>query len=72
MKAWLIFTLFVSMFLIVRGIYEEKYQALRKNVKVEYRFVPRTFYEEQLSNTEGSLADKFKNIFAGVDPKIAN
>ena len=66
MKAWLIFSMFVAMFLIVHGIYEEKFRALQRNVKIEYRFVPRTFYEEQLSNAEGSLSDKFKNMFQGV------
>ena len=69
-KIWLFFTLFVGMFLVVHGIYEEKFQALKRNVKIEYRFVPRTFYEEQLMDANGSLSDKFKNIFAEDDPSI--
>ena len=71
MKAWLIFALFLAMLLIVHGIYDEKFKALQRHVKVEYRFVPRTFYEEQLSNAEGSLSDKFKNMFASADPSTA-
>jgi hypothetical protein len=58
------------MFLVIHGIYEEKFQALKRNVKVEYRFVPRTFYEEQLMDANGSLSDKFKNIFSEDDPSI--
>ena len=69
-KIWLFFTLFVGMFLVIHGIYEEKFQALKRNVKVEYRFVPRTFYEEQLMDANGSLSDKFKNIFSEDDPSI--
>ena len=68
MKTWLILALFVGMFLVVHGIYEEKLRAHERNVKVEYRFVPRTYYDEQLMNAEGSLASKFKSMFEGVDP----
>jgi hypothetical protein len=67
-RTWLIFALFVGMLLVVHGIYEEKLQATKRNVRVEYRFVPRTFYEEQLANAEGSLSTKFKNMFEGSDP----
>ena len=70
MKTWLIFIMFVGMLLIVHGIYEEKLAAFQKNVKIEYRFVPRTYYEEQLMNAEGTLSDKFKSMFEGVDPVI--
>jgi hypothetical protein len=65
MKTWLIFGLFVGLLLVLHGIYEEKLEAQKRNVKVEYRFVPRTFYEEQLMNAENSLSDKFKNMFEG-------
>lgn len=66
-KTWLIFALFVGMLLIVHGIYEEKMQALQRNVKVEYRFIPRTYYEEQLMNAEGTLSNTFRSMFQGVD-----
>ena len=66
-----VFALFVGMFLVVHGIYEEKLRAVRRNVRVEYRFVPRTFYEEQLANMEGSLGTKFRSMFEGVDPVAA-
>lgn len=63
--------LFVGMFLVIHGIYEEKFAALkREGVRVEYRFIPRTYYEEQLMNAEGSLATKFKSMFEGEDPGL--
>jgi hypothetical protein len=72
LKTWLIFCMFVGGLLVVHGIYDEKLQAARRaakdNVKVEYRFIPRTYYEEQLSDAEGMLSDKFKSMFDGADP----
>ena len=68
-KTWLIFALFVGMLLVVHGIYDEKLRAAQRNVRVEYRFIPRTYYEEQLANAEGTLSDKFKSMFEGVDPR---
>lgn len=69
-RAWLVFALFVGMFLVVHGVYEEKLEAQRRSsVRVEYRFVPRTFYEEQLGNDATPLGDAFKSMFEGVDPK---
>lgn len=59
------------MFLIVHGIYEEKLAAAKRNVKVEYRFIPRTLYEEQLGNDPSmstSVGNKLKSMFEGDDP----
>lgn len=65
MKSYVIFFFFVGVFLIVNGIYEQKYQALKKNKHIEYRFIPRTYLEEQLSNTSTNL---YKNEFNNADP----
>lgn len=67
-KSFLIMFLFVGMFLVTHGIYQEKLAAEKRNVRVEYRFVPRTYYEEQLMNAEGTLANKFKSMFENEDP----
>jgi hypothetical protein len=61
--------MFIGMFLLVHGIYEEKLAAVNRNVRVEYRFVPRTYYEEQLINAEGTLSRKFKGMFQDEDPR---
>jgi hypothetical protein len=66
MKSWLIFILFVGMFLIVTGIYEQKLKLVEKNVRVEYRFIPRSFYQEQLGQAD--VSSIFKNAFDKNDP----
>lgn len=57
---------FVGCFLIMQGVHEQKYAALRKNVRVEYRFVPRTLLDEQLASS--NVQSKFKTMFAGESP----
>lgn len=49
MKHLAIFLLFIGMFLIVHSIYEEKIKRIKQKKKIEYRFIPRTLYEEQMS-----------------------
>ena len=63
MKPVILFIFFVGVFLIIHGIYEQKYQALKDNVRVEYRFIPRTYYEEQLA--QATVSSQFKNMFQG-------
>jgi hypothetical protein len=53
--------------LLIHGIYEQKYQSLRENIRVEYRFIPRTFYEEQLAENP-TVASNFKNMFQKESP----
>eukprot|EP00798_Chlamydomonas_sp_ICE-L_P017300 gene17300-23609_t len=65
---FVVLTLFVGMALIIHGIYEEKFQEMNKNVRVEYRFLPRTLYEEQLSKQDSALTAKFKNMFQEDSP----
>jgi hypothetical protein len=66
MKSFVVLLLFVGMALVIHGIYEEKFKRLEKNVRVEYRFIPRTFYDEQLAQTD--LMGKFKNMFEKDSP----
>lgn len=61
MKTVVIFLFSLGIFLIIHSIYEQKYQALKSNTRVEYRFIPRTFYEEQLANTP--VTSLYKNMF---------
>lgn len=69
MQAFVVLLLFVGIFLVVHSIYEEKLQAVKDDVKVEYRFVPRTYYEEQLSNSD--VSGKFQNMFENSSPWAA-
>lgn len=61
MKIFIIFLLFVGMFMIIHGIYEEKLRIAEQNKKIEYKFIPRTLYEEQLSDS--NLMDKIDYIY---------
>jgi hypothetical protein len=67
MKSIAMFLLFVGVLLIINGIYEQKYQSLKKNVRVEYRFIPRTYYEEQLAENANVTAN-FANMFQKTSP----
>ena len=63
------FLLFLGIILIINGIYEQKFQSLKKNVKIEYRFIPRTYYEEQLSQN-ADVTSNYKNMFQALIKKI--
>jgi hypothetical protein len=52
--------------MVVHGVYDERFRALKDNVRVEYRFVPRTYYEEQMSN--GDVGGTFKDMFEKGSP----
>jgi hypothetical protein len=52
MRALLTLLLVIGAFMIVTGMYEQKVlDALDKNTAIEYRFIPRSTYEEQMDAT---------------------
>lgn len=61
MKSIIFFLMFTGLLFIIHGIYQQKYDELKNNVRVEYRFIPRSFYEEQMSNS--TVSSNFKNMF---------
>jgi hypothetical protein len=67
LKSYLILLLFIGMFLILNGIYEQKLSNVKKLVRTEYKFVPRTLYDEVLSNND-DVQSKYKNYFNSPDP----
>lgn len=64
MNPLLVLLLFGAYALIVHGIYVDKLRAAAKEVRVEYRFLPRTLLDEQLGGTSDLLGD-FKTLFEG-------
>jgi hypothetical protein len=66
MKAIVFFLLIVGLFMIIHGIYQQRFNALQENRRVEYRFLPRTFYEEQIADTD--VSSKFKVMFDKESP----
>lgn len=67
MKTFILFLFFLGIILLIHGIYEQKYRSLSDNVRIEYRFIPRTFYEEQLAENP-MVASNFKNMFQKESP----
>ena len=53
--------LFIGIILVIQGIYDEKIQDLKQKTKVEYRFIPRSYYDEQIFSDQ--FSSKFSNIF---------
>ena len=64
MKSLVVLLLFVGIFMITAGIYEERLDAARKDKKVEYRFIPRTYYDEQVPD-QPDLVTMFNSMFEG-------
>lgn len=65
MRSVVFFLIVVGMFMVMHGIYEQKYRAMQSNRRVEYKFLPRTYYEEQIADTD--VSGKFKTMYNG-DP----
>jgi len=70
MKAIVIFILFLGMILIVKGYYSKKYKNLSQP-KVIIKYIPRSEYEEQLSD-EQKLSEFYKGMFENTQPNIYN
>lgn len=58
--------LFAGMALVMHGVYAERLARVERDVRVEYRFIPRTLYDEQLAQAD--LAGQFKNMFESDAP----
>jgi hypothetical protein len=65
MNAIAIFLLFVGMFLLVQGYYDQKTTC--PEPKVEVKYIPRSLYEEQLSSDQ-SVSRHFKSLFEDTMP----
>ena len=70
MHALIILMLFAGLAIVLHSVYEEKLSRLEQRVKVEYRFLPRSLYEEQMAYSD--VSGKFKGMFAGANLGVAN
>jgi hypothetical protein len=52
--------------LVLQAVHAERLEAERKNVRIEYRFVPRTALEDQMAPTD--LAATFRGMFDDATP----
>ncbi len=64
MKSIAVFVLFLGMFLVVQGYYQQKLEAHKNTAKAEtqIKFIPRSTYEDQLSNDQ-KVSQQFKSMF---------
>jgi len=67
MKAIAVFLLFIGMFLVVQGYYQQASKCPAP--KVEVKYIPRSLYDEQLSD-EQKLQVQFKSLFEDVTPWV--
>ncbi len=54
MKLFILLLLFSGIFIVVQGINNDILKKTKEKVKVEYRFVPRTYYDDMLLNKQYS------------------
>lgn len=66
MKPFVVFFFIIGVFLIMHGIYDERLKAIEERKRIEYRFIPRTYYEEQLS--DNNVSDKMASMFTKESP----
>ena len=65
MKSIAIFLLFIGMFLIIQGYYNQVSECPAQ--KTVYKYIPRSLYEEQLSDNQ-NLEVFYKSMFEDVTP----
>lgn len=72
MKSIILLCVFVGAFLIITGIYEEKIRVAELSKRIEYKFIPRSYLEEQLANDDLSLkvADSFNFVSPWFDRTV--
>ena len=66
MKAIAIFLLFIGIIFIIQGYYNQK--TLCPPQKTVIKYIPRSMYEEQLSDTQ-NLQIFYKSMFEDVTPQ---
>jgi len=68
MKAIAVFILFIGMFLVIQGYYS-KVENIDQVPKVEIRYIPRSLYDEQLSNDPTLMvSQQYKSMFEDINP----
>jgi hypothetical protein len=66
MKTLLTFVLFLGMFLVVTGVYQQKFENMEKLIRTEYRFIPRSLLEDAMMTPD--LVALYGSHFDVMDP----
>ncbi len=62
MKLFICLILFSGILMVIQGIHNDQMKMIKERVKVEYRFVPRSYYDEMLFDKQfASLTDDLYN-----------
>tara|TARA_Y100000389_G_scaffold121036_1_gene118411 strand:+ start:414 stop:680 length:267 start_codon:yes stop_codon:yes gene_type:complete len=61
MKLLILIILFIGIILVIQGVYTENIETLQKEKKIEYRFIPRSYYDEQIFSNQ--FSSKFSTLF---------
>lgn len=66
MTTIIILLFFIGMFMVVAGVYEQRFKTMEKLVRTEYKFIPRTLYDESFAKHD--INALYKNYFDSPDP----
>jgi hypothetical protein len=67
MKLFIILILFTGILMVVQGVYNDQLKMVKEKVKVEYRFVPRSYYDEMMFSQQfSSLTNDLFNSSDGA------
>lgn len=66
MKTVSITLFFMGILMIVIGYYQNKLKRVSKKEKIKYKFIPRSYYDEQLSND--TTESHFSSLFDSNSP----
>lgn len=61
MRILILALLFLGALMVADGIYEQRLAACRDNARIEYRFIPRSYYDEQMHHRD--LSKSFEDMF---------
>ena len=61
MKLLILIILFIGIILVIQGVNDENIETLKKEKKIEYRFIPRSYYDEQIFTNQ--FSSKFSTLF---------
>lgn len=70
MKSLSLFVLMIGIIMITVGYMDNKVKEVKQERKIEYRFVPRTIYDDQIKPV--NLNDTFSAMFSNIDPIFEN
>lgn len=60
--------MFAGILLVVHGVYEQMFRELKEERRIQYRFIPRSLYDEQMTTSVSAL---YKNMFTDDESRLA-